>query len=198
MLLYYIIGELMLRRYIATGIVLLFLLSSTLPLVTSDSSNNADFLDIDNSIHENYCEEVHNENETIVATMGSLLFSDIELLDGDSSEIQQIERILNSIILQLITPYIDINVTDLEITVSYEKKIPSILTRRYTYFTGLFDGENTKIYNGTHRVHIKGLDGQFFYLGGFPFLFMPRSFILLGTYEEIVVENIGDESAVRY
>jgi len=131
------------------------------------------------------------ENETIVTTIGSLLFSEIELLDGDPSEIQQIERILNSIILQFITPYIEINVTDLEIIVTYEKKIPSILSRKFTYGTGLLDGENTTIYNGTHRVYIKGLDGQFFYVGGFPFLFMPRYFMLFGTYEEIVVENIG-------
>ena len=155
------------------------------------SSINADFLDIDNSIHENYDEEEFNENETIVVTIGPLLFSEIELLDGNPSEIQQIERILDSKILQFITPNLEINVTNLEITVAFEKEIPSILSKSYVYITGLFDGENTTMYNGTHRVHIKGLDGQFFYSRCRPFLLIPRYFMLWGTYEEIVVENIG-------
>ena len=173
------------KKLLTIGIILFFL------GLTFASSINADFLDIDNSIHENYDEEELNENETIVVTLGPLLFSEIEILDGNPSEIQQIERILDSIILQFITPYIEINVTDLEITVAYEKKIPSILSRRYSYLTGLSDGENITSYNGTHRVHIKGLDGQFIFVGGLPFIFIPRYFWLLGTYEEIVVENIG-------
>ena len=174
------------KKLFTIGIILFFF------GLTCASSINADFLDIDNSIREKYGEEVLNENEKIVVTVGSLLFSEIEPLDGDTSEIQQIERILNSIILQLITPYIEINVTDLEITVTFEKKIPSsILFRRCFYLTGLSNGENITLYNDTHRVHIKGLDGQFIYLGGLPFLFTPRSFWLWGTYEEIVVENIG-------
>ena len=178
-------------KTIIGGIILLFLISSALPIVTSDSSINADFLDIDNLIHESYDKEEINENETIVVTLGALLFSEIEILDGNPSEIQQIERILDSIILQFIIPYIEINVTDLEITVTYEKKIPSILSKRYSYATDLFDGENITMYNGTHRVHIKELDGQFCYLRCRPFLFIPRYFMLWGTYEEIVVENIG-------
>jgi len=173
------------KKLFTIGIILFFF------GLTCASSINADFLDIGNSIHENYDEGEINENETIVVTVGPLLFSEIKLLDGNPSEIQQIERILDSIILQFITPYLEINVTDLEITVAYEKKIPSILSKRYGYITGLSDGENITIYNGTHRVHIKGLDGQFFYLGVLPFLLIPRSFVLLGTYEEIVVESIG-------
>ena len=182
---YYIIGENIMKKLFTISIILFFF------GLTCASSINADFLDIDNSIHENYDEEELNENETIVVTMGPLLFSELEILDGNPSEIQQIERILDSIILQFITPYLEINVTDLEITVAYEKKIPSILSKRYGYITGLSDGENITIYNGTHRVHIKGLDGQFFYLRGRPFLLFPRYFMLWGTYEVIVVENIG-------
>ena len=174
------------KKLLTIGIILFFF------GLTCASSINADFLDIDNSIHENYDKEEFNENETIVITIGTLLFSEIELLDGNLSEIQQIERILDSIILQFIIPYLEINVTDLEITVAYEKKIPSILSKRCGYVTGLSDGDNITIYNGTHRVHIKGLDGQFYYLGVLPFLIIPRYFILRGTYEEIVVENIGD------
>ena len=182
---YYTYGENIIKKLLTIGIIL-FLFG-----LTCASSINADFLDIDNSIHESYDEEEFNENETIVVTLGPLLFSEIELLDGDPSEIQQLERILDSIILQFITPYLEINVTDLEITVAYEKKIPSILSKRYGYITGLSDGDNITIYNGTHRVHIKGLDGKFFYLRGLPFLLIPRSFMLWGTYEEIVVESIG-------
>jgi len=173
------------KKLLTIGIILFFF------GLACASSINADFLDIENSVYENYDEEVLIENETIVVTMGPLLFSEIEILDGDPSEIQQIERILDSIILQFITPYIEINVTDLEITVAYEKKIPSILSRRYTYLTGLSDGENIKSYNGTHQVHIEGLDGKFIYLGGLPFLLIPRYFWLWGTYEEVAVENIG-------
>ena len=173
------------KKLFTIGIILFFF------GLTCASSINADFLDIDNSIHENYDETELNENETIVITTGPLLFSEIKLLDGNPSEIQQIERILNSIILQFITPYLEINVTDLEITVAYEKKIPSILSKRYSYATGLSDGENITIYHGIHRVHIKGLDGQFFYLNGLRFLLIPRYFMFWGTYEEIVVENIG-------
>jgi len=173
------------KKLLTIGIILFFF------GLTCASSINADFLDIDNSINESYDEKEFNENETIVITIGPLLFSEIEILDGDPSEIQQIERILDSIILQFITPYLEINVTDLEITVAYEKKIPSILSRRYSYLTGLSDGENITFYNGTHRVHIKGLDGQFFYQRGIPFIFLPRYFMFWGTYEEIVVENIG-------
>lgn len=178
-------GVCLLKKKLTVGIILFFF------GLTCASSINADFLDIDNSIHENYDEEELNENETIVVTIGPLLFSEIELLDGNPSEIQQIERILDSIILQFITPYLEINVTDLEITVAYEKKIPSILSKRYGYITGLSDGENTTIYNDPHRVHIKGLDGQFFYQRGLPFLLFSRYFMLWGAYEEIVVENIG-------
>ena len=173
------------KKLLTIGIILFFF------GLTCASSINADFLDIDNSIHENCDEEELNENETIVVTLGALLFSEIEILDGNPSEIQQIERILDSIILQFIIPYFEINVTDLEITAAYEKKIPSVLSRRYSYLTGLSDGENITIYNGTHRVHIKGLDGQFFYQRGLPFRLIPRYFMLLGTYEEIIVENIG-------
>jgi len=178
-------------KTIIGGIILLFLISNALPIVTSVSSINADFLDIDNLIHESYDKEEINENETIVVTLGTLLFSEIEILDGNPSEIQQIERILDSMILQCIIPYLEINVTDLEITVAYEKKIPPILSRRYGYLTGLSDGENITVYNDTHRVHIKGLDGKFFYLRVRPFLLFPRSFMLWGTYEEVIVENIG-------
>ena len=173
------------KKLFTIGIILFFF------GLTCASSINANFLDMYNPIHENCDEEELNENETMVVTIGPLLFSEIELLDGNPSEIQQIERILDSIILQFIIPYFEINVTDLEITVAYEKKIPSILSKRCGYVTGLSDGDNITIYNGTHRVHIKGLDGQFFYLRGLPFLLIPRSFMLWGTYEEIVVESIG-------
>ena len=159
--------------------------------LTFAASINADFLDIENSIRENYDEEELNKNETIVVTMGPLLFFKLDILDGNPSEIQQIERILNSKILQFIIPYLEINVTDLEITVSYEKKIPSNLSKRYGYITGLSDDKNITIYNGTNRVYIKGLEGQFFYSKGLPFLLIPCYFMLWGTYEEIVVENIG-------
>ena len=136
MLMYYTYGENVMKKLLTIGIMLFFF------SLTCASSINADFLDIDNSIHENYDEEELNENETIVITMGPLLFSELELLDGNPSEIQQIERILDSILLQFITPYLEINVTDLEITVAYEKKIPSILSNKFGYFTGLSDCEN--------------------------------------------------------
>ena len=52
----------MLKKPVILGIILLFLLSSILPLVTSVSSINADFLDIDNLIHESYGKEEEGSN----------------------------------------------------------------------------------------------------------------------------------------
>jgi hypothetical protein len=119
------------------------------------------------------------------------LFSEFELLNGKPSELQQIQRILDSTILQFIIPYIKINVTGLEIKITYEKKIPAILSRRFGYYTGLSDiDENITVYSGTHRVHIIGLDGQVYYTGSLPFIFVPRYLMLIGTYEQIEVENI--------
>lgn len=175
-------GENIIMKLIVVGILVMVIGFSFIPSI------NALFLVKENYIYEKYDEEVFNEYEKVVASMGPLLFSDVEILNGTSSEIAEINRILNSIVLQFITEYIEINVSDLEIKISYEKNIPFIIYWRYAYFTGVSDEENITVYDEKHSVHVKGLDGQVLYTRGRPFIFPTRYFMLIGIYEEIVVE----------
>jgi hypothetical protein len=183
MIIYYNLwGRNIIKKLIIVGILLMAIGFSFI------TSINALFLVKENYIYENHEVEEFNEYEKVVVSMAPLLFSEIEILNGTRSEIREIERILNSVILQFMTKYLEINVSDLEIKISYEKNIPLILSRRYSYLTGVSEDENITVYDEKHSVHIKGLDGQVLYTRGFHLIFPARYFMLIGTYEEIVFE----------
>ena len=61
------------KKLLTISVILFFL------GLTYSSSSNADFLYTDNSIHENHNGEEFNGNETIVVTMGPLIFSEIKI-----------------------------------------------------------------------------------------------------------------------
>ena len=89
-----------------------------------------------------------DENETFFGTLGPICpllnIAEINLIDGNESQIQKIEKILNNRILQFIIPlrWGFINVTELDFTITYNKEIPKIpFWLNFYYATILFENE---------------------------------------------------------
>ena len=139
-----------------------------------------------------------DENETFFGTLGPICpllnIAEINLIDGNESQIQKIEKILNNRILQFIIPYWwgYINVTELDFTITYNKEIPKIpFFLKFYYATILQENENDTFIDKPHTVTVKGLNGTFAIARGQPFRFLPPYFVFAGdTYEEITIELI--------
>ncbi len=136
-----------------------------------------------------------DENETFFGTLGPICpflnIAEINLIDGNSSQIQKIEKMLNNRILQFIIPrWWYINVTELNFTISYNKKIPMMpFFLRFYYATMLMENGNVTFIDKPHTVTVKGLNGQFTIFRGQPFRFIPPIFVFEGsTYDEVTIE----------
>ena len=136
-----------------------------------------------------------DENETFFGTLGPICpflnIAEINLIDGNSSQIQKIEKMLNNRILQFIIPrWWYINVTELNFTISYNKKIPMMpFFFKFYYATMLIENENVTFFDKPHTVTVKGLNGIFTIIRGQPFRFRPPIFVFEGsTYDEVTIE----------
>ena len=139
-----------------------------------------------------------DENETFFGTLGPICpllnIAEIKLIDGNESQIQKIEKILNNRILQFIIPlrWGFINVTELDFTITYNKEIPKIpFWLNFYYATILTENENDTFIDKPHTVTVKGLNGHFVISRGQPFRFRPPYFLFAGeTYDEVTIELI--------
>jgi len=139
-----------------------------------------------------------DENETFFGTLGPICpllnIVEIELIDGNESQMQKIEKILNNRILQFIIPYWwgYINVTELDFTITYNKEIPKIpFWLNFYYATILTENENETFIDKPHKVTVKGLNGTFVISRGQLFKFRPPYFLFAGdTYDEVTIELI--------
>ncbi|EMR75387.1 parallel beta-helix repeat (two copies) [Thermoplasmatales archaeon SCGC AB-540-F20] len=141
---------------------------------------------------------MEDENESFFGTLGPICpllnIAEINLIDGNDSQIQKIEKMLNNRILQFIIPYWwgYINVTELDFTITYTKKIPMMpFWLNFYYATILTENENDTFIDKPHTVTVKGLNGHFVISRGQPFRFRPPYFLFAGeTYDEVTIELI--------
>lgn len=133
-------------------------------------------------------------NKTVVTTYGPITpvlnFSYIRLTGGDSSQIQKIQRVLQSRILQFIIPFgRTVDVTDLNFSVDYPRKLPSLpLFRNFSYGT-IYLGEqgNFSVENVPHQVIVNGFDGGFGMIRGKLLRFSPAEFFFLGKCSSVTI-----------
>jgi hypothetical protein len=139
-------------------------------------------------------EPYDGKNRYFIGTMGPLCpllnIAEITLIDGNESQIQKIEKILNNRILHFIIPRMFfINVTDLNFTISYTKKIPKIpFWWNFEYITLLTNGSNITDISKPHTVTVKGFDGTFTLIRGKLMIFYPPHFLFAGVSEEFTIE----------
>jgi parallel beta-helix repeat protein len=130
----------------------------------------------------------------VVGTTGPLCpllnTAEIEIIDGNSSQIKKIERILNNRILQFVIPYMEISVTDLDFSVCYNRENPScyFLYKRLLHITVVTENGSNTFYNDTHTVTVNGLDGVFFFMRWTIRRLTPARFIFYGTYDDVTIE----------
>jgi hypothetical protein len=119
-----------------------------------------------------------------------LNIAEIDLIDGNSSQIKKIERILNNRILHFILPVTTINVTGLNFSVSYNRKNPSlfILYLRLFHMTVITENGSNTFYNETHTITVKGMDGVFAFMRWKLRRFIPARFVFYGEYDEVIIE----------
>ena len=139
-----------------------------------------------------------DENETNILTLGPISpffnITEITLINGSSSEIKKIERLLNSRLLQLIHPLTYIECNDLDFTVSYIKNVPFFIPiiRHLSYFTTLYVGLNFPFNNKTiwgkkHIIIVEGFDGYFGFQRLRPWKVAPTLFCFSGSYKDITI-----------
>ena len=143
-------------------------------------------------------EPYNNEIESFFGTIGPICpflnFAEIELIDGNESQIRKIEKMLNNRILHFIIPrFIFINVTDLDFKVSYTKKIPKKIPFfwKFAYLTFSEEYRNQILIDEPHIVTVKGLNGQFGIVRGKPIILFPPYFIFEGDFEEVNIEYLN-------
>jgi len=139
-------------------------------------------------------EPYDDKNRYFIGTMGPICpllnIAEIKLIDGNESQIQKIEKILNNRILQFIIPRMDfINVTDLNFTISYTRRIPKIpFWWNFQYITLLTDGSKITDISKPHTVIVKGFNGTFTLARGKLMIFYPPHFLFGGVSEEFTIE----------
>ena len=139
-----------------------------------------------------------DENETTLMTFGPIspLFNitKITLLNGSSSEIEKIERILNNRILQLILPLTLIKCNNLDFSVSYLKNIPFFIPiiRHFSYCTTIYKDSNfpfnkDSIFGKSHTIEVDGFDGYFAFARLRLWKGSPALFSFSGNYDEVTI-----------
>jgi len=139
-----------------------------------------------------------NGNETNIITIGPVSpffnITEITLINGSSSEIENIQRILNNRILHFILPLTYIECKDLDFSISYSKNIPFFIPfiRHVSYFTSLFEGvdfpfNNETIWGKKHTIFVEGFDGYFVFHRLRPWKISPAIFSFAGSYKEVTI-----------
>ena len=166
-----------------------------------------------NELLQQAIEVTEDENLTLgekfIITMGpvSKLFSDVELLDGDASQIKIIERNLDRKLFRFsrFLPFIFVPVFGLNFTVHYKKALEN--GSKFSYITVnssvVYDNEtgevvnvtnSTYVYNAIHKVKIENFTGIFIfqrarlYDRSMPLgkrFFMPARFIFFGFCDNV-------------
>ena len=132
----------------------------------------------------------HYEN-TAVATFGPIApilnFSSVHLISGDPVQIQKIQRILKSRILQYIMPVIQFNITHLSFSVTYPREIPQKpFFQRYLYMTGI-QQDNITLINEPHQIIVSGMNGIFIMIRGTFFQMIPPRFAFAGNCSDATI-----------
>jgi hypothetical protein len=129
--------------------------------------------------------------DTAAATFGPITphlnFSSIHITNGDPQQIQKIQRILTSRILQFLIPIIQFNITNLSFTVTYPQELPqNPFFQRYLYMTGI-QQDNITLINEPHQLIVNEMTGVFIMIRGSFFQMNPARFAFAGNCSELVL-----------
>jgi len=136
--------------------------------------------------------------ETNILTFGhisSLInITEITLINGSSSDIDKIQRIINSSILHLILPPIWFWCDDIDFSISYNQNVPFFIPyiRHASYFTTLYEDidfpiNKETIWGKKHTVLVEGFDGYFCFQRLRPIKLAPALFLFVGSYEKVTI-----------
>lgn len=165
------------------------------------SSERIDFI---REISEQYTEYPEcNENNSQIYIYASISIlapkTDIRLLDGNSSQIEKIERILNNRFLQIIPPFFKIvECTDLDFSVNFTQDAADLgffglfFRWYFRYFTSLYEEgemfwEGEMIDSISHTVEVKGFNGGFIFTRPRLWTPLPSHCGFMGEYEEVTI-----------
>ncbi|UCF11853.1 MAG: hypothetical protein JSW06_07330 [Thermoplasmatales archaeon] len=137
-------------------------------------------------------------NETSVFTYGPILPSlnivEINFVNGVSSQIEKINRVLNNKFLHFIIPFKYIICTDLDFNITYTRNVSLFLPfiRRFSYFTTVYNESefafnNKTIYGESHTIVINGFNGFFFFTKSQPLRLNPANFGFVGNCKELAI-----------
>jgi hypothetical protein len=187
-------GRKMKKNLVGISIILTLLILTSLSCVVSAKEINYNH-EISEKIFDNIESE---ENETILMTLGPIspLFNitKITLLNGSSSEIEKIERILNNRILQLILPLTIIKCSGLDFSVSYLKNVPFFIPiiRHLSYWTTIYNDSNfpfnkDSIFGKSHTIVVDGFNGYFTFARLRIWKGSPALFAFSGNYDNVTI-----------
>jgi len=143
-------------------------------------------------------EPYNNDTKSFFGTTGPICpllnIVEIEIIDGNESQIEKIEKWLNNRLFHYFIPrFIYFNVTDLDFKVSYTKKIPKPpipFFWRFVYLTILEENGNETLIEKPHIVTVKGFNGLFGIVRGQPIRLFPPHFVFEGDFEELTIEYL--------
>ena len=182
------------KNLVGISIILTLLILTSFSCVVSAKGINYNY-ELSEKIFNNI---ESDENETILMTVGPIspLFniSKITLLNGSSSEIEKIERILNNRILQLILPLTLIKCSGLDFSVSYLKNVPYFIPiiRHLSYCTTIFKYSNfpfnkDSIFGKSHTIVVDGFNGYFMFSRVRLWKGSPALFSFSGNYDQVTI-----------
>ena len=111
--------------------------------------------------------------------------TEIDLIDGPPSEIERINKILDRPKLRL-SPFAIVRVTNLDFSVTYNKKTLFIFPLLAYSTVALSVEENHYVHNDAHTVTVNGLEGHFLLMKTMPL--RPAHFTFVGFYNELTIE----------
>jgi hypothetical protein len=122
--------------------------------------------------------------DTAVASFGPITpilnLSSIRLIDGDPAQIQKIQSLMKSRILQFITPIVQFNLTHLDFSVTYPREIPQkYFFQRFLFMTWI-QKDNTSRMNVPHEIIVNDFNGVFMMVRGAFFQMNPPRFTFAG------------------
>ena len=125
-------------------------------------------------------------NATVILTTGPIVpllnFSYVRLIDGNLSEIAEIQRLLQSRLIQFLFPLGKIiEVANLTFSVEYPREnISSPLFKHFKYGTLIMDGTIENVTMKPHQVIVNGFYGYFFLRRASFLAFRPPIFLFVG------------------
>lgn len=132
------------------------------------------------------------ENESEVTTTGPIApllnIAEITIIDGPLLKTKLIWFILNNRNLQLLIPFITINVQDLVFVVKYTRNISDRpIMQRFSYDTIIKEDENTTHIEEKHTLIVTGFNGVFGISRFKPFRITPAYFWFTGSFENLLI-----------